>query len=131
MPRAAALPDRPTVLSFRSLFAGLVLAVVPLGGVGAPLVHEVAHAAERAAARATHVADGHHTADGAPRAGETCPLPGADLACTLCHGLAAAVVAEAVPARDATPDAAPERTAPRRGPDARIATATGRGPPVA
>ena len=117
--------------AFRTLLAGLMLAVVAVGGVGAPLVHEATHAAERSAARAAHAEDGHHTTDGAPRAGETCPMPGADLACPLCHGLAAAVVAAEAPALGAAPDAAAERTAARRGPEASIALATGRGPPAA
>ena len=129
-------PPRPfAVLSLRSLFAGLLLAVVACGGVGAPLVHEAMHAAERNALRAEHAADGHHTAaDGrGAHLSDECPAPhqSLDLDCALCHGLTAALVAEAatIPGPDPVAESFAARPPPSASAD--VSTPTGRGPPSA
>lgn len=123
------------VLSFRSLFAGLMLAVVASGGVGAPLVHEAMHAADREALQAEHAADGRHTtvADGKTHASEECPAPkpALDLDCVLCHGLTAALVAEAATVPGLAPAAEAYAARPPPGASADVSTPTGRGPPSA
>ena len=123
------------MLSFRSLFAGLLLAVVATGGVGAPLVHEAMHAAEREALQAEHAADGHHAkvTDGRTHVSDECPAPkpALDLDCVLCHGLTAALVAEAasVPGFDPVAESWTARPPPAASAD--VSTPTGRGPPAA
>ena len=112
-----------------------MLAVVACGGVGAPLVHEATHAAEREAVRVQHAADGHHTptADGRAHVSDECPTGTAplDLSCTLCHGLTAALVAEAVavPGLDAASEPWTARPPPQTA--SHVSTPTGRGPPAA
>ncbi len=123
------------MLPLRSLLASLMLAVVACGGLGAPLVHEATHAAERNALRAEHAADGHHTdaARGGAHLSDECPTPhqSLDLDCALCHGLTAALVAEAasIPAPD--PAAEPFAARPPPSAGAPVWTPTGRGPPTA
>ena len=70
--------------------SALLLAVFALGGLVAPVLHDAAHAGERAAERAEHLAAGHHhhaaseTHDA--EADAPCPEPFAlDLQCVLCH----------------------------------------------
>ena len=122
------------MLPLRSLLAGLMLAVVAVGGVAAPLVHEAEHAAERTALRAQHTADGHHAAhDGQTRASDECPLPkpALDLDCVLCHGLTAALAAEAASSPRLDPAADPDAARPPPAVGAAVSTPTGRGPPAA
>jgi hypothetical protein len=132
--RAFSTPPAP-LYTLRSLFAGLMLAVVAAGGVAAPLVHEAAHATEREAIRSLHAADGHHTShgDGGEHISDACPngtIP-LDLACTLCHGLTAALVVEtaSVPGFGATSE--PWSARPPPSATGHRSTPTGRGPPVA
>lgn len=126
---------RFSVLSFRSLFAGLMLAVVVSGGIAAPLVHEATHAAKREALRAEHAVDGHHASgtDGRSHVSSECPLPKPplDLDCVLCHGLTAALVAEAtsIPSPDPVAESFAARPPPAA--SATVSTPTGRGPPSA
>lgn len=119
----------------RSLLAGLMLAVVACGGVGAPLVHEATHAAEREAVRVRHAADGHHTAaaDGRAQVSTGCPTgtPPLDLVCTLCSGLTAALLAEADTVPDLGTASEPWTARPPPRTASHVSTPTGRGPPAA
>lgn len=97
----------------------LLLAVFTVGGLFAPLLHEVEHAAEWKEARVDHVAAGdhhHHSAadDHGAEALPPCPEPlSADLACVLCHVVSVEAVAKTEAVVDDRPSVLSEQVAVR------------------
>lgn len=83
------------MIALRSALASVLLAVLAVGGVVLPSVHQAAHGLEIADARANH--DAHHgdvahggATQGEPLAEAPCPPAPNDVDCAVCAGLSAA-----------------------------------------
>lgn len=135
-------PPDSSVTAFRSALASALLAVLAVGGVALPAVHQAAHGLEVAEAQADHAATHHgdpghdEAASGAlgvdgPAVEAPCPPVPNDVDCAVCAGVsvAAELAVSAVLPPEATL-AAYEAHADR----VRTVTASGAGaraPPVA
>lgn len=117
------------MLALRSALAWTLLAVLALVGTGA--VHRAVHGLERESTLASHAADGHHGDETGTRARESCAtsaLP--DVACALCQGTSASVLAPGASVRVRASALAGEAHTSEPDEQTGAEATTGRGPPA-
>lgn len=118
------------MLAPRTALAWTLLAVLALGGTAAPTVHRAVHGLEREAVLAAHAADGHHGAETGTHARESCATTAAlDVACALCQGTSASVLAPSASVLPSASATAWEARTEARIESRRTEAPTGRGPP--